>query len=181
MTRIAVTWSLVTGAILIVANWTVYRTNIDVSPISPKLHAVTEQPQGSGDALLAEDVRDFSVTLERPLFSKSRRRFVPTPIEPAPVETAVLVGPAPPTDPVISPEVLPKLLGISIGAEVSKALFRVDGEEAQWHVKDELLAGWLIVAIEKDRVLVARDGRETRIQLYPVAGVTTSRNPSDVQ
>lgn len=179
MTRIAATCAIAAGVVLIAANWAIYRADIDVSQISPKFHAANEQPQ-SGDALRAEDVGDFSVTLERPLFSKSRRRFVPAAIEPDPIEAMAEVDPGAAPEPLI-PETLPALLGISIATDTSKALFHAEGEQARWHGKGEILAGWVVVSIEKDRVLLERNGQKKEVSLYPASAATSSRDPGNVQ
>lgn len=179
MSRVIGIWLLAVTAILAAANWAIYRADIDVSAIGPKFRALTEQAQSIEDARQANGVANLSAILERPLFRKDRRRFVPAPVEPIAVEAAVLPSPAPKPETPALPETLPVLLGVSIGADMSKALFRAEGEQARWHVKGETLAGWAIVSIEKDRVLLLGNGQKKGILLYPPAA--PSRNSGDVQ
>lgn len=179
MSRVRGIWFLAGMAILVAANWTIYRADIDVSPIDPKFRALTEDAQTGESARQADGIADVSAILERPLFRKDRRRFVPAPIQPVPVEAAILTSPTPSPETPPMPETLPVLLGVSIGADISTALFRAEGEQARWHVKGEILAGWAVVSIEKDRVLLERDGQKKGILLYPPS--ESSRNSSDAQ
>ncbi|TIX95003.1 MAG: hypothetical protein E5V22_35580, partial [Mesorhizobium sp.] len=68
----------------------------------------------------------------------------------------------------VAPAVAPTLLGISIHSGAAKALLRIAGSDAAlWYGKDETVDGWKVSNIDKGQAVLERDGKITRISLYP--------------
>ncbi|RWF61190.1 MAG: hypothetical protein EOS26_33270, partial [Mesorhizobium sp.] len=101
----------------------------------------------------------------------TRRKFVPEPAPPQPVAVAAVQveqSPAPPPQQNAAPAVAPSLLGISIHGGRAKALLRIaGGEAALWYGNGEIVDGWKVSTIDKDQAVLERDGKITRISLYP--------------
>lgn len=155
--------------VLMLANVVLYDTPVDITPVaSGKGH--DGGPTSVAGSLQFPEAGDFSETFQRPLFTPTRRKFVPPPIAPPPVEVAVApVEPAPaPPPPEAPPAAAPSLLGISIHGGAAKALLRVAGSEAAvWYGSGDTVGGWRVSAIDKDQAVLERDGKLARIPLYP--------------
>lgn len=165
--------ALVVAAIiagLVVVNVSLYNTPVDIAPIAFAKGRDSGLTPGRAGSLQIPDAGDFTETFERPLFSPTRRKFVPEPVVPQPVEVASAPAeqqPAPPPDN-IAPAVIPSLLGISIHSGAAKALLRIAGSDAAlWYGKDETVDGWKVSAIDKGQAVLERDGKVARISLYP--------------
>ncbi|MER8583552.1 hypothetical protein NKG95_33620 [Mesorhizobium sp. M1423] len=154
---------------LVAVNVVLYDTPVDIAPIvSEKGRDGGLAPSSPGSLQIA-DLGDFTETFERPLFSPTRRKFVPEPVEPQPVAVAsvVVVQPAAQN---VTPAVAPSLLGISIHGGSAKALLRIAGaDSAFWYGNGEIVDGWTISTIDKDQAVLERDGKVARISLYPSA------------
>lgn len=155
---------------LVVVNVSLYNTPVDIAPIASAKGREGGLRPGSAGSLQMPDTGDFTETFERPLFSPTRRKFVPEPVVPQPVEVAsvpVEQQPAPLPENV-APAVAPSLLGISIHGGAAKALLQIAGSDAAlWYGKDETVDGWKVSVIDKDQAVLERDGKITRISLYP--------------
>jgi len=156
-------------AALALVNVALFDTPVDITPVaSGKGHdGCLVSVAGS---LQFPEACDFSETFQRPLFTPTRRKFVPPPVAPPPVEVAaapVEQAPAPP--PSEAPlAVAPSLLGISIHGGAAKALLRVAGSEAAvWYGSGDTVDGWRVSAVDKDQAVLERDGKLARIPLYP--------------
>ncbi|MER8522701.1 hypothetical protein NKH56_25495 [Mesorhizobium sp. M1076] len=160
------------GAIagLVAVNVVLYDTPVDTAPIvSAKGRDTGLAPSSPGSLQIADLGGDYTETFERPLFSPTRRQFVPDPIEPQPVEVASATVEQPAAQNV-APAVAPSLLGISIHAGAAKALLRIAGADvALWYGNGEIVDGWTLSTIDKDEAVLERDGKITRISLYPSA------------
>lgn len=155
-------------AALALVNVALYDTPVDITPVaSGKGH--DGGPAAVAGSLQFPEAGDFSETFQRPLFTPTRRKFVPPPVAPPPVEVAVApVEQAPAPPPEAPPAVAPSLLGVSIQGGAAKALLRVAGKEtALWYGNGETVDGWTVSAIDKDQAVLERDGKVARIPLYP--------------
>ncbi|MER9683891.1 hypothetical protein NKJ23_32275 [Mesorhizobium sp. M0184] len=152
---------------LVAVNLALYDTPVDIAPIvSAKGRDGGLAPSSPGSLQIPE-VGDFSETFERPLFSPTRRKFVPEPVEPQPVEVASVAVEQPAAQNV-APAVAPSLLGISIHGGSAKALLRIAGADvALWYGNGETVDGWTLSAIDKNQAVLEREGRITRLSLYP--------------
>ena len=155
-------------AAIALVNVVLYDAPVDITPVaSGKGH--DGGPASAAGSLQFPEAGDFSETFQRPLFTPTRRKFVPPPIAPPPVEVAVAPveqAPAPPP-PEAAPVVAPSLLGISIHGGAAKALLRVAGSEtALWYGNGESVDGWTVSTIDKDQAVLERDGKVARIPLY---------------
>ncbi|MER9071069.1 hypothetical protein NKH84_32035 [Mesorhizobium sp. M0902] len=154
-------------ASLVAVNVALYDTPVDIAPIvSAKGRDGGLAPSSPGWLQIPE-AGDFSETFERPLFSPTRRKFVPEPVQRTAVEVAsVAVEQPPPQN--LAPIVAPSLLGISIHRGAAKALLRIAGADAAvWYGNGEIVDGWTLSTIDKDEAVLERDGKITRISLYP--------------
>ena len=91
----------------------------------------------------------FEEIVLRPLFSETRRRFVPPAID-------ADVGPA-----AAEPAVAVELVGTLVSGERRAALLQPADRVASWRREGEKIAGWRVVRIARDRVTMQR-GEETR-------------------
>ncbi len=162
---------------LALINVSLYSTPVDISPIASAKGRDGNMVAEPGGALQIPNAGDFAETFERPLFSPTRRKFVPEPVAPKPVEVAaapVEQQPAPPT-PVAAPAIAPSLLGISIHGGAAKALLRIaGGSESLWYGNGETVDGWTVSSIDKDQAVLERNGKITHIPLYPSQNASTA-------
>jgi len=152
---------------LALVNVALYNTPVDITPIaSGKGHdGALASAAGS---LQFPEAGDFSETFQRPLFTPTRRKIVPPPAPPQPVEVAVAPAEQPAPSPEAAPAAAPSLLGISRNGGAAKALLRVAGSDsAVWYGNGETVDGWKVSAIDKDQAVLERDGKVARILLYP--------------
>lgn len=175
MIRIAAALGLgIVAAGLIATNVVLYDTTVDISPLAPAQRTGARQQAGAVQGAAVPDPDGLAETFERPLFSPTRRKFVPAPAEPKPVEVAAAPV-APPPQETAAPVVLPSLLGISIGSGTARALLKIEGgTAADWYANGETVDGWTVSAIGKDQAVLTRNGQEARLLLYPVLQNPTS-------
>ncbi|MER8583587.1 hypothetical protein NKG95_33805 [Mesorhizobium sp. M1423] len=155
-------------AALVAFNLVLYDTPVDTAPIgSAKARDGALAPSSPGSLQIADLDGDYTETFERPLFSPTRRQFVPEPVEPQPVEVASATVEQPAAQNV-APAVAPSLLGISIHGGSAQALLRIAGaESAFWYGNGETVDGWTLSAIDKNQAVLERGGKITRLSLYP--------------
>lgn len=165
---------------LIATNIALYDTPVDISPTMPAPRTGTKSPADIAVSSTMHDTTNFAETFERPLFSPSRRKFVPAPIEEKPVEVASAPMPAQPQlQPSAPPSPPPSLLGISVSGGNAKALLQMaGGGPATWFADGETVDGWTISEIDGNQAVLMRDGQEARLSLYPAvpASPTGSAN-----
>jgi hypothetical protein len=154
-------------AVLVLVNVALYNTPVDISPIaSGKGH--DGSPASAAGTLQFPEASDFSETFQRPLFTPMRRKIIPPPPAPLPVEVAVAPVEQAPALVDVAPAAAPSLLGISIQGGAGKALLRVAGkDEALWYASGETVDGWTVSVIDKDEAVLERDGKVARIPLHP--------------
>ena len=152
---------------LALVNVALYNTPVDITPIaSGKGH--DGGPASAAGSLQFPAAGDFSETFQRPLFTPTRRKIIPPPPVPQPVEVAVAPVEQAPAPVDAAPAAAPSLLGISIQGGAGKALLRVAGkDEAVWYASGETVDGWTVSAIDRDQAVLERDGKVARIQLHP--------------
>ncbi|MFK0693142.1 hypothetical protein ACFX5Q_34165 [Mesorhizobium sp. IMUNJ 23033] len=155
---------------LCAVNASLYNRPVNLAPIASAKARDGAVATGVSGSLQLSNAGDFSETFARPLFSPSRRKFVPEPVAPPPAEVAADAAPQPPAQslPEVAPAAAPSLLGISIHGGAAKALLRQAGSDAtHWYGKDETVDDWRVSVIEKDGAVLERNGKVTRILLYP--------------
>lgn len=167
MTRAIAALGIGIAAGLIATNVVLYDTAVDISPVATVQRAGGKPPAGMVQSATTPDMSSFAETFERPLFSPTRRKFVPAPVEPKPVAVAAALA-APPPQETAAPAAAPSLLGISVSGGTARALLQVEGgAAADWYANGETVDGWTVSAIDKDEAVLTRDGREARLSLYP--------------
>ena len=106
----------------------------------------------------AQSLERLSATVERPLFSPSRRP--PTP-PPPPVAKA----PEPPPPPPPPPDLV--LSGIVMDGEGARAVIRVGAEKINRRAQiGDDVSGWMVSQIEGRRLVLSRDGRFATFTLF---------------
>lgn len=104
----------------------------------------------------------FAIIVSRPLFTPGRRPNVPE------AKTAKQVAPrpatsAPPADPI--PFQL-TLSGVLEGTEGAQALILGGSNDASWRRVGDTVQGWTIITITNNEVVLSRNAREHRLELY---------------
>jgi hypothetical protein len=170
------------AAALALINVLLYETPVDISPTAPSAQRNTREAQAGATGLpAAADSTGFAETFARPLFTPTRRKFVPVPKR-APVPAQVASDPTPPAQPVASapPLQAPALLGISINGASARVLLKSAGAEAaNWYSNGETIDGWTVSGVEKDAAILERGGKSARILLYPSAPPATPAGGGD--
>lgn len=155
------------AAALVLTNLVLYETPVDISPLSPSQRS-TPKAAAAGSSETVPDVAAFSETFERPLFSPTRRKFVPAPVEQKPIAVAAKPVSQPEPQPAAAPVAAPSLLGVSINGGTARALLQAaGGGAAVWYASGETVDGWTVSAIDRDQAILRREGQEARISLYP--------------
>ncbi|MER9843853.1 hypothetical protein NKJ59_21735 [Mesorhizobium australicum] len=152
---------------LALANLTLYDTPVDISPTKASAqHNVRQLQQAAAGAPAASGNNSFAETFERPLFTPTRRKFIPAADGARPVQPASDALPQP--VPGAGPTAAPSLLGVSLGGANARALFKVAGaEKANWYGSGETVDGWTVSRVETDAATLERDGKSKRLLLYP--------------
>jgi len=159
----------VTAGALALANLVLYDTPVDISPTAPSAQrSAHDLKAGAAGLPTAADGTGFAETFERPLFTPTRRKFVP--VTDAGLPAQVAAAPALPAQPVASAPAapLPALLGISINGTGAQALLKSAGaDQADWYGNGQTVDGWTVASVDKDAATLQRDGKSTRLLLYP--------------
>ena len=143
-------------------NYDLVTTPIAVTPIPVDRAAgsVRLEPEGDGRKMpLARPITDYSETLARPLFNPTRR---PLP----PVQSTRPDTQKPKAKPRISADQL-EPIGIVLRAQDRRVLIRSpETPIATWHSEGDVIAGWRVIEIRSNSVLVEADGSRRQIRLY---------------
>jgi len=169
MRLIAALGIVIAAAGLVATNVFLYNMRVDISALAPAKKTGVKVPAGADPSEGMPDLGGFAETFERPLFSPSRRKFVPAPVDAEPVAPASApVDPQPQAQQVAASVAAPSLLGISISGGTARALLQAEGgAAAEWYANGETVNGWTVSAIDKQEAVLTRDGREARLSLYP--------------
>lgn len=123
----------------------------------------TKQPQDFDLGKIA-----FSETLTRPLFSRSRRKFIPPqkPKPAAPTPVQAVQATAQHSQPVAPPPSDLILIGISLRNDQSSALMSKGPGNNVWVSTGDEIAAWKVSEIDANSVRLTHGGRETFLYLY---------------
>ena len=106
----------------------------------------------------AQSLERLSATVDRPLFSPSRR-------PPAPPPPPVARAPEPPAPPPPPPDLV--LSGIVMDGEGARAVVRVGAEKKNKRAQiGDDIGGWMVSQIEGRRLVLSRDGRFATFTLF---------------
>jgi general secretion pathway protein N len=106
----------------------------------------------------AQSLERLSATVDRPLFSPSRR-------PPAPPPPPVARAPEPPALPPPPPDLV--LSGIVMDGEGARAVVRVGAEKKNKRAQiGDDIGGWMVSQIEGRRLVLSRDGRFATFTLF---------------
>lgn len=110
---------------------------------------------------------DYSDIQKRPVFSVTRRPFVPAPavaqIDPS--EAVASISPVDPSSPVTPPAIT--LKGVLLAGNVRKVLvMKVDGSGGYWLRPGHEIEGWKLTHIFPDRVVFEHGKEITEYKLY---------------
>ncbi|TGQ73016.1 hypothetical protein EN829_011230 [Mesorhizobium sp. M00.F.Ca.ET.186.01.1.1] len=159
----------VTAAALALANLALYDTPVDISPTKGSAQrSVREAPDAATGLPATADASGFAETFARPLFTPTRRKFVP--VADGDPQAPVASDPVAPAQPVASapPGAAPALLGVSINGAGARVLLQAAGaDKASWYGSGETVDGWKVAGVEKDAATLERDGKSARVLLYP--------------
>ncbi|MCJ9753649.1 hypothetical protein MOV61_23290 [Neorhizobium sp. BETTINA12A] len=136
--------------------------SIDISPLAvgqPGKAPVAAPGDKSRPATLTD--LNLPDTLARPVFSPTRRDFVPPPTPPKPL--APVVAEAPPVAP---PPPSIRLKGTRTVSGKFSALIVTDEKTVDWFGEGEMVLGWTIVSIEADRMSLTAGTSSALFSLY---------------
>lgn len=158
----ATTWS--TAALLLVCSGLATIVGLEVSeelPIAPEVTAAApvalDLPPEQPLTYRSPPAGEFDVIAERPLFSASRRPFVP--------EVAEEAAPAPEAGPDLGPPEV-ELVGVMLSEERRAALMApAAGGQPQWLYEGQSWEGWVIEGIEPDRATLRQGERSAVLEL----------------
>jgi len=145
-------------------NAVISELSVDISPLAmelPKSAAVSASKDRSPPVAVA----DWSLpeTLVRPVFSPTRRDFVPPP-PPVAKPIAPVVVEAPPIQASLPPNI--KLRGTRMVSGRFSALIATDEKNVDWFGEGERVLGWTIVSIEADRMSLSTGTSSAVFSLY---------------
>lgn len=116
-----------------------------------------DQPAAAlSNPVAAQSLDRLSTTLERPLFSPSRR-------PPAPPPPPVAQAPAPPAPPSPPPNLI--LFGVVMDGENARAVLRAGAKVVRAQIGDEI-DGWKVSQIEGRKVVLSLDGSFATFMLF---------------
>jgi hypothetical protein len=111
---------------------------------------------------------EFGEIVRRPLFTATRRPYVPA----EPTQRAAEPAPAVPTRP--PPNV--RLSGVVIDAGKKRALLRTPEQpRGRWVEEGDTIDGWLLRSVEADAAIVALGGETHELRLYPTPGPASAK------
>lgn len=148
---------------LLVAGYVVFRAYADMPDISPLAGNASTLPVRASAKTTDADAATAGGTgeiLARPLFSRTRRPFVPPPVErvePAPEEPqSVQAISEPPLT----------LQGVYIRGRTRRALILSAEASAQWKTVGDTVSGWNIIEIAPNGIQLEAGGETRDIKLY---------------
>ena len=110
-----------------------------------------------GNPVARRSLADFPATLQRPLFSPSRRKAA---VEPPPPPPAAQEPPKPPAPPAVA------LIGVIADPEGSQALLRSNGDKTlRVRLGDDVM-GWRVAQIDAQQLTLRLGDRAVSIALF---------------
>jgi hypothetical protein len=149
---------------LCVLNWWQATVPIDISPLVVEPFGdsgeMTTKPTNAANNKVPA-LSELAETLKRPIFRSDRRPPVAKPAEEKPAASQELPVPAASADTL-------RLVGMMrSGTAARRALIRVAGlPNAEWVEVGGQVGGWTVGTIEKDRVIVQRNGDKAELKLF---------------
>ncbi len=161
----------VVAAAFVLAGQLLVSHPVEISAIWPepgRLNLTTDvDKQPNGETLDLSQI-SFSETVTRPLFSRSRRKFVP-PAKPKPVALRpapkLRAAPKPPPKPATPPPKI-SLIGVSLRKGEASALLAQGGGENVWVSEGDVIAAWTVKQIGSNSIVLTHDSREVSLRLY---------------
>jgi hypothetical protein len=157
-------------AILGLANWHLYSTQVDISPLAPA--ARPSEGKEAKDIDLATPLDDkplivFEETVQRPLFNADRK----------PIERNKEVAEAPAA---VALQTGMQLVGIVKSADApGRALIRFAGEPmGKWVPEGETVNGWHLAAVKTSSVVLEGNGQTQELKLPLPARTPTGERES---
>jgi len=137
-------------------NWRI----MELEPVPPLAVASSadtpEAPVASQKPIDPLALSDFEEIVRRPVFTASRRPFVPT------EKAQAVAGPA-------SLDI--RLAGVAIDINAKRALLRTAQQpQGRWVEQGESIDGWLLKTVREDAVIVASGQQAHELRLYPAQG-----------
>jgi hypothetical protein len=145
-------------------NVAIFGMSVDISPLAIELprSAAVLAPKDKNQPVKVTDW-DLPETLVRPVFSPTRREFVPPPA-PVAKPVAPVVVQAPPSQAPSPPPI--KLRGTRTVSGRFSALIATDEKTVDWFGEGERVLGWTIVSIEADRMSLSVGTSSAVFSLY---------------
>ncbi|WP_158045287.1 hypothetical protein [Skermanella pratensis] len=155
--------------------WQPEEPAVDIPAASFEVERV--RPHDTGDQVAA----DIDVLLQRPAFTPGRRPFVPALAGTATTEEDLAEADVP----------VPKVLGVAVSsARAVAVVMDVDGSRTRRVSTGDELAGWRVVAIDRERVTfgsdavqavvyLKRSGDQQRVEVTPLVSEVAERNPRE--
>jgi hypothetical protein len=150
--------------------WTRESSPLTARPVPPWNQT---QPETGNLLGASKPSPDGNEALARPLFSPTRKLFVPAPPE-APAPAPVAEPPPPPevAQPIEPPQV--SLKGVLIAGTTRSALVTTpERPDGIWVSLQQDLSGWIVTSIDKEAITLVNGSQTIPIQLY----VDNSGNP----
>jgi hypothetical protein len=155
-------------AALALANWWVLTLEPSGSPAASGLPAnLTTTARAAARPLDERLLSDFAEIVARPLFTATRRPYVPTEPTPARAEPAAAEPNRPP------PNV--RLIGVVIDAGKKRALLRTPEQpRGRWVEEGETIEGWQVRSVQADAAILAFGRGTHELRLYPARGTSSA-------
>jgi general secretion pathway protein N len=145
------------------------RIRIDITPRPPVAAPRASLPvvEPAAPARPLAPLSAYRETLERPLFSPTRR----PPAPPLPPQTVEAPPPPPPPKPTAAPIDSIRVAGVLILPAGGRALIRIGGEpKPSWMRVGDVAGGWTLVDIRAQGVLLEADGTRHELRVTQAAG-----------
>jgi hypothetical protein len=159
------------GALISIAalNLAMVSSVIDISPQIMKMdQSQSAKTSENQNDLALSTMSDLTETLERPIFSPSRKDFVepPPPLE---ISEPASQPVSPQAAPIAAPSI--KFQGTWLVADSASVLISLNGGTAEWFVEGDTIEGWKIAQITADRMYLAHGSDKVAFSLYDLDGV----------
>lgn len=151
-----------TGILLAICSGLVGTIALEISDELPLVPDVTAASRPAPEIAVPDPItyappqpEQFTIISRRPLFSASRRPYVPPKEDPA-AEAA----PEP-----VAPRTSVKLVGVLLSDKGRAALLRTEGASAVWRHEGQTFDGWTVEAVTADEATLRRADEMMTVQL----------------